>query len=83
MNPLYLIALACPIGMGLMMFLMAKGMMGMGGSKHDTATDTPEPVPSDPDKRIAVLQAQRQLLDAQIAAAENSDAPRTADEPRR
>ena len=83
MNPVYLVALACPIGMGLMMFLMAKGMMGMGGSKHEAAADTPEPLPSDPDKRMAVLQAQRQLLDAQIAAAEGTVAPTAVDEPRR
>ena len=68
--PFILLALACPIGMGLMMLLMGKGMTGMGGSKGDIAADIPESMPSDPDKRMAVLQAQRQLLDAQIAAAE-------------
>lgn len=80
MNPVYLIALACPIGMALMMYLMAKGMMGMGGSKHEAPADTTEPLPSDPDKRMAVLQAQRQLLDAQIAAAEETVAPTSMDE---
>lgn len=81
MNPIYLVALACPIGMGLMMFLMSKGMMG--GSKHGAATDISEPRPADPDKQMAILQAQRQLLDAQIAAAEESATPSTAGETRR
>lgn len=37
MEPLVLLAvLACPIGMGLMMFFMAKGMMG--GSKEDDSS---------------------------------------------
>ena len=37
MEPLFALAvLACPIGMGLMMFFMAKGMMG--GKKEDKAS---------------------------------------------
>lgn len=77
--PFVLLALACPIGMVVMMLLMGR-MMGMG--KHEDAR--PEPVagdalPADPEKRLAVLQAQRQLLDAQIAAAE--DGPARAESP--
>lgn len=37
MEPLVLLAvLACPVGMGLMMFFMAKGMMG--GKKEDDSS---------------------------------------------
>lgn len=73
--PFILLALACPIGMGLMMLLMGRGMMGMGKS-GDTSPDVGEdrrdagPLSDDPAKRLAVLQAQRQLLDAQMAAME-------------
>jgi len=72
--PVALIALACPIGMGLMMLFMGRGMMGMGrGDKRDTAAEMPSPTPTDPETRIALLQAQRELLDAQIAAAEEAE----------
>lgn len=72
MDPIYLVALACPVGMGLMMLLMGKGMMGMGrGDRHEP--DAATPPSADPDKQIAVLQAQRQLLDAQIASMERPD----------
>lgn len=73
--PLILLALACPVGMGLMMLFMGKGMMGMGhGDKHEPeATSAPS---ADPEKQLALLQAQRQLLDAQIAS---MDTEREAD----
>ncbi len=63
--PFALIALACPVGMGLMMLFMGRGMMGMG-KKDDVHSEFAEP--DDPDKRLAVLQAQRALIDAQMAA---------------
>lgn len=71
MDPIYLVALACPVGMGLMMFFMGKGMMGMGGGdKHEPdKTVTPS---ADPEKQLALLQAHRQLLDAQIASMERT-----------
>lgn len=73
MNPLYLLVLACPIGMGLMMLFMGKGMMGMGrGGKRDDAMELPASMAADPEKRLAVLQAQRQLLEAQIASMDDS-----------
>ncbi len=73
--PFILLALACPVGMGLMMLFMGKGMMGMGrGDKHGPeATSTPS---ADPEKQLALLHAQRQLLDAQIAS---MDTEREAD----
>lgn len=71
--PFILLALACPIGMGLMMLFMGKGMMGMGrGDKHEP--DAAVAPSADPDKQIALLQAQRQLLDAQIASVERTSA---------
>lgn len=82
--PLIIVALACPIGMGLMMLLMGRGMMGMGrGDKHDAATNMPDSMLADPEKRMALLQAQRQLLDAQIAGAEKTDSEAITDETRR
>lgn len=78
--PFILLALACPIGMGLMMLFMGKGMMAMGrGDKHDPSKEAPV-LPADPEKRMALLQAQRQLLDAQIEAAQDSEAARASDE---
>lgn len=71
--PFFLLALVCPVGMGLMMLFMGKGMTGMGrrGDEHATMRDEPRPrVAPDPEKQLALLQAHRQLLDAQIAAIE-------------
>ena len=78
--PFILLALACPIGMGLMMLLMGRGMMGMGkrGGHSEPAADPSPEMPSDPEKRLAVLQAQRQLLDAQISAAADDATPAQA-----
>lgn len=64
-----LFALACPIGMGLMMLFMGKGMMGMGRDNRNSGTDpgTFERFPADTEQRLARLQGERQILDAQIA----------------
>ena len=68
--PFILLALACPLAMILMMRFMDRGMMGMGNGHeaHEATGNAPSDLPADPEKRLAVLQAQRQLLDAQIAA---------------
>ena len=80
--PLILLVLACPVGMGLMMLFMGRGMMGMGkgGDAHGSPRSAPDDLPADVEKRLAVLQAQRQLLDAQIAAAEGTPDNATSDE---
>lgn len=80
--PLILLAVACPLGMVLMMVLMGRGMMGMGkGEHHEEPARAIDDLPTDPDKRLAVLQAQRALLDAQISAAEQPSS--TTSKPRR
>ena len=62
MNPQLLFAvamLACPIGMGLMMWLMNKNM----GSNQSHST----PKDQTAAERLAALRAQRQTLEAEIA----------------
>lgn len=58
--PFSLFALACPIGMGLMMFFMMRGMRG----QHQ------EHPPKDvsPAQRLAHLEAEKRDLERQIAA---------------
>ena len=63
MNPLLLVAvLACPIGMGLMMWMMNKNMGSQPG--HSMSGDQQ---PVRPAERLAALRAQRQALEAEIA----------------
>ena len=48
--PFVLLALACPIGMCLMMALMGRGMMRMRrGASHNAPSATPPAPPADPD----------------------------------
>jgi hypothetical protein len=54
----YIAILACPIAMGLMMWMMSKNMGG-----H---TDQATPVEQTPSERLAVLRQQRQSLEAEI-----------------
>ena len=61
MNPSTLLlligVLACPIGMGVMMWLMNKNMSSQSAmSEHQSAVE-----------RLAALRAQRQTLEAEIA----------------
>jgi len=54
--------LACPIGMGVMMWLMNKNMGGKEG--HAMPGDQ---TPANPAERLASLRSQRQELEAEIA----------------
>ncbi len=60
----YLLALACPVSMGLMMLFMGKGMMG-GNKKKDAVTG------SDRDEQsVAELKAEQARLAEKISALE-------------
>lgn len=64
-SPLLLLAvLACPIGMGLMMLFMGRGMMG--GMKHDQ---------TDGDRTLADLKAEQARLADKIETLETRDRP--------
>jgi hypothetical protein len=56
-----LLLLACPIGMGLMMWFMAKGMRG-----SDDAARSP--------RSLAALRREQERLDAEIRRREQDDA---------
>lgn len=64
MEPLfyYLFLLACPIGMGAMMWMMSRHM----GSAQNASGVSDQPL-SNPGGRLAALRAQRQALEAEIA----------------
>lgn len=62
-----LVALACPIGMGLMMWFMSKGMRG---SKNEYS-EQQESEPS-----LAELQAEHERLGAEIARLDDRDPQR-------
>lgn len=59
--PFAFIALACPIGMGLMMWFMMR-MMRMPHEPQDAMR---------PEDRLALLEAERHALERQIAAAKD------------
>ena len=54
--------LACPIGMGAMMWMMGKNM----GGHHDQAASDPQKTAQSTAERLATLRTQRQALEAEI-----------------
>jgi DUF2933 family protein len=62
---IYLLALACPVGMGLMMLFMGRGMMG--GRKPDQTSAA-----SRDDESLADLKAEQARLAEKISALEES-----------
>lgn len=65
---LYLLALACPISMGLMMVFMGKGMMG-GKTRNQSAPET-----DDEQQPLAALKEEQSRLAAKIATLEREAA---------
>jgi hypothetical protein len=61
--PFSFVALACPIGMGLMMWFV---MRGMRGDHKETMTGRMEAMT--PEEKLARLEAEKQALEQQIAA---------------
>lgn len=61
--PWILVALACPIGMGLMVWF---GMRMMRGDHKETMTGRTEAIT--PEEKLARLEADKQALERQIAA---------------
>ena len=56
------VLLACPIGMGTMMWMMSKNM---GGQKNQSMSD-PQMTTGSSEERLAALRAQRQALETEI-----------------
>ena len=74
-SPLLLLAvLACPVGMGVMMLFMGKGMMG--GKKKDATTPLDNEAGS-----LADMKAEQARLAAKISSLEERQAPATTREP--
>jgi hypothetical protein len=68
---LSLAVLACPVGMGLMMWFMAKGMRSGSGQRREDSPSLDE------------LQAEHRRLGAEIERLERDSSPPSLAEPRR
>jgi len=70
---LFLAVLACPVGMGLMMFFMGRGM---GGMKHKNDRQS-----EDRDSSLAEMKAEQARLAEKIETLEARQTPPHADAP--
>lgn len=59
--PFTFVALACPLGMGLMMWLMMRGMRGHHGESMRSREES-----LSPEERLARLEAERRTLEREI-----------------
>lgn len=66
--PFALLALACPVGMGLMMWFMMRGMRGHQEQPMHGSGGT-----ESPQQRLARLEAEKRALEREIAAAKEKD----------
>ena len=75
MDPRYLLLLACPIGMGLMMWMMTRG--NSSAPRADLSDLTPE-------QRLGLLEQRSQQVTRELAAARDpgtSEVPATPSKP--
>ena len=63
--PIWLLVLACPIGMGLIMWFMMRKQHGAMGAPNDAVS---------PEERLARLETEKRALEQQKAVAKNNGA---------